>query len=140
MHKAYRVKASEQQSSCSQRLDRRPRNSILIALISRQVWPAAATETAPPLLWFATIQRVEGKQDLADLTPKNGFVAAEPIQSEVGQISETQKATREVGGGIDGFRLGARHGIRSSGNSVRGSIRVGIGWVSPREHRVDYLS
>jgi hypothetical protein len=51
------------------RLPVRPRSSILVASIERQVLLATATETAPSILWFATIQGVETKQDLADLAP-----------------------------------------------------------------------
>src|ERR1700681_1783451 len=90
-----------------------PRSSIVVASISRQCLPATDTVTAPSILWFATIQCVEGKQDLADLAPEDGFIPAEPVEREVGQIGEAQKATGEVGGGIDRFRAGAGHGFRS---------------------------
>jgi hypothetical protein len=73
---------------------------------------------------------------LGDLTPKDGFIAAEPIEDETGQIGEAQKATREVAGGIDRFRFGAGRITRFSGHAVRSSIRDR---VSPREHRVDHL-
>ena len=53
-------------------------------------------------MWFAAVQGIESKQDLADLAPKRCFVAAEAIEREVGQIGQTQKATREVSGAIDG--------------------------------------
>ena len=59
--------------------------------------PATGMETAPSILRFVAIQGVEGKQDLADLAPKDGFIPAEPVEREVGQIGEAQKATREVG-------------------------------------------
>ena len=62
--------------------------------------------TAPAILRFSTIQGVEGKQDLADLAPKDGLIPAEPVEREVGQIGEPQKATREVGSGINGLRPG----------------------------------
>ena len=74
---------------------------------------------APSILWFAALQSVKGKQDLADLAPEDGFISAEPIEREVGQIGEAQKATREVGGGIDRFRPGTRHGFCSSYDAVR---------------------
>jgi hypothetical protein len=99
--------------------------------------PATYTVTAPSILWFATIQCVEGKQDLADLAPQDRFIPAEPIEREAGQIGQAQEAAGEVGGGIDGFRLGAGHSFRSSCNGGRGSIGVGIDRASPGEHRVD---
>jgi hypothetical protein len=57
-------------------------------------------------LWFATIQGIKRKQDLADLAPKNGFIPAESVERKCGQIGQAQEATREVGVGIDGFGLG----------------------------------
>ena len=44
-------------------------------------------------LWLATIQGVEGKQDLADLAPQDCFIPAEPVECKVRQIREAQKAT-----------------------------------------------
>ena len=117
-----------------------PLGSIVVACMSRQFVPATDTGTAPSILWFATIQCVEGKKDLADLAPKDRFIPAEPVEREVGQIGEAQKATREVGGGINRFWLGAGYGFRSRCDAVRSSIGVGIVRVSPSEHRVDYFS
>jgi hypothetical protein len=68
--------------------------------MSRQFVPATDTGTATSVLRFATVQCVEGKQDLADLAPKDGFIPAEPVEREVGQIGKAQKA-REVGSGVD---------------------------------------
>ena len=70
--------------------------------VRRQVSPATDTETAPSLLWFATIQCIESKQDLASLAPKDCFIPAKPVERVAGQIGQTQKATCEVGGGING--------------------------------------
>jgi hypothetical protein len=60
-------------------------------------------------LWFAAI--IKRKQDLADLAPKGCFISAEAVERVVGQVGETQKATRELSGGIGGkfdrFRRGA---------------------------------
>jgi hypothetical protein len=44
------------------------------------------TEVASSFLWFAAIQGIEGKQDLANLTPKGCFIAAEAVEGEVGEI------------------------------------------------------
>ena len=46
-------------------------------------------ETAPTFLGFAPIQRLECKQDPAGLPPKTCFIAAEAIECEIGQISQT---------------------------------------------------
>jgi hypothetical protein len=92
---------------------------------------AADAETTPSILRFAPIQCVEGKQDLADLAPKDCFIPAEPVECKVGQIGEAQKATREVGGRIDRFWAGAGHGFRPSSDAVRCSIRVGVDRVGP---------
>jgi hypothetical protein len=50
--------------------------SIFVAFIGRQVLSATITETTPSILWFATIQCIEGKQDLAGLAPKDCFIPA----------------------------------------------------------------
>jgi len=70
--------------------------------VGRRFLPVAVTETAPTLLWPATTQSIESKQNPPGLAPKSCFVSAEAIEREVGQIGETQKATREVSGAIDG--------------------------------------
>jgi len=67
------------------------------------VLPATDTEAATSILWFATIQCIESKQDLTSLAPKNCFIPATPVVRIAGQIGEAQKATREVGGEINGF-------------------------------------
>ena len=91
--------------------------------VGRRFLPVADTETAPSLLWLATIQCIESKQDLAGLAPKGCFISAEAIEREVGQIGETQKATREVSGGIDGrfdrTRPRTGHGFCFVGDAVR---------------------
>ena len=74
---------------------------MVVVSVCRPVLPAADVKTAPSLLWFATIQGIEGKQDPAGLAPKGCFIPTEAIEREVGQISETQKATRKVSSGID---------------------------------------
>ena len=59
-------------------------------------------KAAPPLLWFATIQCIEGKQNLTGLAPQGCFISAEAIERVAGQVGETQKTTRKVSGGFDG--------------------------------------
>jgi hypothetical protein len=52
------------------------------------LWPLGTiiieAEEGSSFLWFASIQGIEGKQDLADLAPKGCFIAAEAIEREVG--------------------------------------------------------
>ena len=73
----------------------------------------AEAETAPSIPWLAAIQGIKSKKDLAGLAPKGCFISAEAVEHVVGQIGESQKATRELGGGIDshfdGFPDGAGH-------------------------------
>ena len=76
-------------------------------------------------------------KDLAGLAPKDCFIPAEPVERVVGQIGETQKATCEVGGGINGFRPRAGQGFRSVCDAVRCSIGVGIDRISPPEPCID---
>src|SRR5947209_1316546 len=89
--------------------------------VEHQYLPRASADTLcqlpirkrRPLLWFAAIQGVERKQDLASLAPEGCFIAAEAIKRGVGQIGETQKTTRELNGNIEcrfnRFRAGAGH-------------------------------
>jgi hypothetical protein len=41
-------------------------------------------------------------QKASGLAPKSYFISAEPVERVVGQIGQTQKATREVGGRVNG--------------------------------------
>jgi hypothetical protein len=81
------------------------------------VCPTAITETVPSILRFATIQRVEGKQGLSDLSPEKSFITTESIEDEARQIGEPEKGERKVGGWIGRFRSGARN-IRFDGRSI----------------------
>jgi hypothetical protein len=110
---------------------------MVVAFIYRQVVPATDREAPPSILWFATIQCIERNQDLAGLAPKDGFIAAEPVERVAGQIGQSQKATREVGGGINGFRPSAGLGFRFVCDAVRCSIAVGIDKISLAEPCVD---
>ena len=64
--------------------DRRARRLTLLGTVDRQSLPAAETETAPSVLWFAAIQGIKRNQDLADLAPKHCFIAAEAVEFVVG--------------------------------------------------------
>src|ERR1035438_471551 len=79
------------------------RNSIVVVSTGGWFVPAAP-EPAPSLLRFATLQCVEGEQDLAGLAPKDGFIAAEPVERVVWLIGKAQEATRKVGGRIERSR------------------------------------
>ena len=48
-------------------LDRRARKSPFLGFVGRQSLPAAESETAASILWFAAIQGIKRKQDLVDL-------------------------------------------------------------------------
>jgi hypothetical protein len=54
--------------------------------------PVSAPEITPSILRFAPIQGIEGKDDLADLAPKDGFIPAE--EREVGQIGNSSLTLR----------------------------------------------
>jgi hypothetical protein len=84
------------------RLDER--SSIVAASVGRQVLPATDTETTPSLLWFATMQCIESKQDLSGLAPKDCLIPAQPVERVARQIGKTQKATGEVSDCIKGSR------------------------------------
>ncbi len=103
---------------------------------------AIKTETACSFLRFATIQGIESKQDPTGLAPQGCFIAAEAIEREVGQIGETQEASREVSvgsnGRFDSFRPPVGYGFCSSGDVVR--CRIETDRVSPPEQRVDNFS
>ena len=84
-------------------------------------------DTAPSFLWFAAIQGIERKQDLADLAPKGCFISAEAVEREVGQIGKTQKATRELSGRIDGYRDSARETASAASDAGMNSLRGRFG-------------
>src|SRR5580692_9535074 len=113
-------------------LDRRARKSPFLGFVGRQSLPAAETETAASILWFAAIQGIKPKQDLADLAPKGRLISAEALERVVGQIRETQKATRELSGGIDAKFDRFRHGVICSVRYVsRSAIAVQTGRLGP---------
>ena len=65
---------------CVDHVDGGSGSSKVVASVGRQVLPATDTETAPSVLWFATIQCIESKQDLAGLAPKGCFIPAKPVE------------------------------------------------------------
>ena len=115
---------------CVDRVDWGAGSSIVVALVGRQSVAGANPITRPSVLWFAAIQGIEGKQDPAGLAPKGCFISAKPVERVVGQIGQTQKATCELGGGINGFRSRAAPGVRSVCDAVRCSIGVGLDKIS----------
>ena len=96
------------------------------------------TKTTASVLRLAPIQYIESKQDLASLTPKDCFIPAEPVERVARQIGQTQKATGEVGGGINLFQSSAGRGFRFVGDALRCTIGVGID-RSPPESRIDNI-
>jgi len=93
--------------------------------------------TAPSLLRLAAIQYFERVKDSAGLAPKSGFIATEPIKSEVGKIGKTQKATSELDSGSVDFhpRIRQRFYVPERIGSWIGADGIG----SP-EHCVNYLT
>jgi hypothetical protein len=71
--------------------------SKLVGLIGRLFLSAAATETSPSLLWFATIQGIECKHDLTGRAPKDCFILAQAVERVTGQIGKTQKSNVQGG-------------------------------------------
>jgi hypothetical protein len=76
--------------------------SAIIALVDGQCWTIIDTKAARSFLWLAAIQGIERKQDLTGLAPKRCLIAAQAIERAVGQIGQTQKATGELNGRVDG--------------------------------------
>jgi hypothetical protein len=111
--------------------------SIVVAIVGLKVVLTTDTETTPSLLWFPAIQCIESKQDLAGLAPKERFIPAKPVKRVARQIGQTQKATCEVGCGINGFRPRAGPNFRSACDAVRCSIGLGIDRISPPEPCID---
>jgi hypothetical protein len=70
------------------------RESSFLGLVDREYPPAADTESAPSTPWFAAIQSIKSKEDLSGLAPKGCFISAESVERIVGEIRETQEATR----------------------------------------------
>jgi len=58
----------------------------LVALVGRLFLSAADTETVSSFLWFATMQGIKRKQDLAGLAPKDCFIPAKPVERVAWQI------------------------------------------------------
>ena len=96
---------------------------------------AANPETGPSVLWFAAIQGIKGKQDLAGLAPKDCFIPAKPVERVVRQIGQTQEAMCQVGRGSNGFRPRAGPGFRSVCDAV--GCLIGIGEINQPEPCID---
>ena len=72
------------------------------------------------------------------MAPQGCFIAAEAIEREVGQIGETQKATRKVSVGFNGRFDRPWVGFCFVGDVVR--CRGETDRVSPPEQRMDNFS
>ena len=79
---------------------------------------------AHSLLWFAAIKYLERVKDSASLAPQGGFITAETIEREIGQVGQSQKAASELDiGSVDVFpRVGYRFHITYS--TVRNCVRA----------------
>jgi hypothetical protein len=92
--------------------------------------------TVPSLLRLAAIQYFERVKDSAGLAPKCRFIAAETVERDIGPISETQKATRELNGRIDGTEVG-----RASAEFVMScNARFQLTESAPSEQCIDDLA
>jgi len=67
---------SDQAGRLVEQCDGGARKSALIALVGRPFVAAANPETGPSVLWFAAIQGIKGKPDLAGLAPQDCFIPA----------------------------------------------------------------
>jgi hypothetical protein len=74
---------------------------------------------APSIPWFAVTQDIKCEQNLTGLAPKGCFISAEAVESAVRQIGETQKAARELNGGIGAGFVGSADGVRYIFSFVR---------------------
>jgi hypothetical protein len=63
---------------------------------------------------LAAIQYFERVKDSTGPSPKQRFIAAEPIKGEVGKVSETQKATGEPDSVAFQPRVGKRFYVADS--------------------------
>jgi hypothetical protein len=72
---------------------------------------------APSIPWFAATQDIKCERNLTGLAPKGCFISAEAVESAVRQLGETQKATRELNGGIGAGFVGSADGSSSWPNS-----------------------
>jgi hypothetical protein len=99
------------------------------------------TKSFAPIGLPVRSQGIKRKQDLADLAPKGFFISAEAVERVVGQVGETQRATRELSGGIGGkfdrFRRGASERFYSVRDVSRSGIAIETGRLSPPEQRVE---
>src|SRR6516165_3808465 len=60
---------------------------------SQRLLPYAESRSLPRL---TAVQNLERKQDLTSLTPKGGFVAAQPVEGIGRQVGQANKGAREV--------------------------------------------
>jgi len=92
-------------------------------------------KTAHSLLWFAAIKCLERVKDSAGLAPKGGFVAAETIKREIGQVGETQKATSEFDIGRVGIFSRVGYSFHVAYSTVRNYVRTS--GIDPLEYSVN---
>src|SRR5262249_16142930 len=78
------------------------RRALMLAPLVCKFLPTPNSKLAPSLLWLATVQCIEGEQDLSDLTPERCLVATESVQGGIRQIGKAQEAACEVGARVSG--------------------------------------
>ena len=83
-HYTWRSGAKKSGSCCDRPNSSGRAAAQLDRLEVRLRWPT-------PLPWFAPVETLQGQQDLAGLSPKCGFIAAQSIKRRVGQIGQLQK-------------------------------------------------
>src|SRR5262245_61551822 len=96
-----------------------------LRLVSRRFLLLAGMEPVASFLWLTAFQYVKGEQDLADLPPGPCCVPREAVDRGAGQISETQEATREVGGALDRGHAGTGHGFHFVRATLQSVIAIG---------------
>src|SRR4051794_25860274 len=90
LHKCYPLDKNLRVEDCS----------VVFLHLSLALFLRTQPRTVPPVPWFAVVQCVEGKNSLGCLTPKTGFVTAQPVQRVARQVSEAQKALGELRGAV----------------------------------------
>src|SRR5689334_279912 len=70
------------------------------------------------LLGLTAIQHLKRVKGAAGLTPKRGFVAAEPIERKIRQVCQSQKTTCKLDGNASRFRPAVQLTSRSRADHV----------------------
>ena len=101
---------------------------------------AAELEIAPSLLRLSPTQRIERKQDLSGLAPKNRLVSAESVECIARQISEAQIAVRKVRSRINRVPHGVGYVLRMVCHAIDGLIPLDAESVGAPEESIQRLA